>query len=484
MNGEPEIKTMVDASPSKSFFVEMLTRDIELKDAILDLLDNCLDGVLRTLKEKQSNPDEEYPDFDYNDSVPYKGFYAHIDFNKDSFTIADNCGGMTKETLEKHAFRMGRPALEKDKDLATVGIYGIGMKRAIFKLGKHAIVTTRNRKESYKVEITPEWLANDQEWKLPIYPVDLNHLEKGTKIEVTELRTTVRSEFDTNFNKSFNEDFQTLIATHYSYIIHKGFEVKVNGKTISPKEIYLRFGKEKLSIAPFMFTGKIKNVDVDLVVGLYRNPPTDTEMEEINSGYGNRKENAGWTVIINDRVVLYKDTTHLTGWGEGNVPRYHSQFIAISGVVRFHSNNPEELPLTTTKRGINLNSPLYAEVKNIMREGTKYFTDFTNKWKSDSAERRRIYSETEAVEPLKAFTLVKDSDWSKSVKFAGGKIFKPKLPTPKEEGDSQKNIRFSRPISEINIVAEFLLGNPEASPSSVGEKCFDDYYKLAKDNIN
>ena len=37
----------VDASPVKSFFVEMLTRDIELGDAILDLLDNCVDGILR-----------------------------------------------------------------------------------------------------------------------------------------------------------------------------------------------------------------------------------------------------------------------------------------------------------------------------------------------------------------------------------------------------------------------------------------------------
>ena len=37
----------VDATPVKSFFVDMLTRDIELVDAILDLLDNCVDGILR-----------------------------------------------------------------------------------------------------------------------------------------------------------------------------------------------------------------------------------------------------------------------------------------------------------------------------------------------------------------------------------------------------------------------------------------------------
>lgn len=35
------------ACPTKQFFVSMLTRDISLDDAILDLVDNCLDGALR-----------------------------------------------------------------------------------------------------------------------------------------------------------------------------------------------------------------------------------------------------------------------------------------------------------------------------------------------------------------------------------------------------------------------------------------------------
>lgn len=36
------------ADPAKAFFIDMLTRDISLEDAILDLLDNCVDGALRT----------------------------------------------------------------------------------------------------------------------------------------------------------------------------------------------------------------------------------------------------------------------------------------------------------------------------------------------------------------------------------------------------------------------------------------------------
>jgi hypothetical protein len=38
---------LVSASPAKRFFVEMLIRDIDLKDSILDLLDNRVDGAIR-----------------------------------------------------------------------------------------------------------------------------------------------------------------------------------------------------------------------------------------------------------------------------------------------------------------------------------------------------------------------------------------------------------------------------------------------------
>ena len=46
------IPESVNASPAKSLFVSMLTRDLTLEDAILDLLDNCVDGILRLGKGK------------------------------------------------------------------------------------------------------------------------------------------------------------------------------------------------------------------------------------------------------------------------------------------------------------------------------------------------------------------------------------------------------------------------------------------------
>ena len=35
----------INAMPTKAFFVNMLVRDINLERAVLDLLDNCIDGA-------------------------------------------------------------------------------------------------------------------------------------------------------------------------------------------------------------------------------------------------------------------------------------------------------------------------------------------------------------------------------------------------------------------------------------------------------
>ena len=110
----------------------MLTRDIELVDAILDLLDNCVDGILR----QRGNSSGE---------TPYKGFKAAIKFDEKSFSISDNCGGIPW-SLHNYAFRMGKEREDRDSDLPTVGVYGIGMKRAIFKIGKHCSILTQNQR--------------------------------------------------------------------------------------------------------------------------------------------------------------------------------------------------------------------------------------------------------------------------------------------------------------------------------------------------
>ena len=462
----------VDATPVKSFFVDMLTRDIELVDAILDLLDNCVDGILRQKKNSSGE-------------TPYEGFDAEIEFNEDKFSIADNCGGIPW-SLHDYAFRMGKAAENRDSDLPTVGVYGIGMKRAIFKIGRQCSISTKNEEDCYKVEITPEWIEQSDNWKLPVFPVFESSQppeEDGTKIVIDELHQGIATRFGED-KEDFSRELIRKIETHYAFIIAKGFRVTVNGQRVVPnptKLIFVEAEDEKgFAIRPYIYRTEVDGVNIFLSVGFTRPIPSQEEINDEQEEKRYSSMDAGWTIICNDRAVLYCDRTELTGWGEARVPRYHTQFIAISGIVEFQSNDASKLPTTTTKRGIDASSSLYLQVKNRMREGMKVFTNFTYQWKGKGNESQKYI---DSGEPLAL-----DETKTKSAKLKlnsvksglRGRRFMPKLPMPEPEPSSKKRISFSKDLEEIQIVQDYLFEENSVTPSQVGEKCFDQMLREAQ----
>lgn len=463
----------VDASPTKRFFVDMLTRDIELQDAVLDLLDNCVDGLMRS-----SGP------YEPSAEKPYLGHWAKISFSGSSFAITDNCGGISRQLAEESAFRMGRVAAAKalDANIPTVGMYGIGMKRAIFKMGRRCTVTSHTKDEAFRVEVHHSWFSktNEDDWTLPIETLSADPSQVGTAIKVSRLEPAVIKEFSNP--AGFAQTFRNTVSQQYSLIIDKGFQVFIDDKPVKPLPLEFRsvdLKNYQEGIAPFIFSGKIDGVDVDMHVGFYKPVPDEQELEEQDQGTFSADE-AGWTVVCNDRVVLYHDKTRLTGWGEASVPSFHNQFISIAGVIHFRCNDASKLPVTTTKRGINASSDVYAQAKDKMRQGLKLFTSYTNQLKKDRGRRDEIFAATGAIDLRalkKSSTAPSSQHWTKDRKFEG-KTFVPVLPRVIES--SIKTIRFLKPQEEISKVARHLLDDPNAKPSAVGEECFDRALKEAK----
>ncbi|HIE1098892.1 MULTISPECIES: ATP-binding protein [Stenotrophomonas] len=463
-NGFP---TEVSAAPNKDFFVEMLTRDIELGDAILDLLDNCVDGIVRGIKSKKPS------------TKPYSKYYANITINKNKFEIEDNCGGIPLELARSKAFHMGRPPGHSD-DAATVGMYGIGMKRAIFKIGQNTEVKSRNGDDAFAVTISKAWLANKDEWNLPIRKVPLAQMKaEGTIISITDLRPEIARRFDPS-KDSFVEDFSTFVSQHYSIIISKGFTVRINGVAVRPTQFRLLMNEKGSKsaaggrIAPFVVETNIQGVAVTIAVGLYRNLPSEDEVEREQEERAS-KDDAGWTIVCNDRVVVYRDKTRLTGWGEAGVPAYHSQFIAISGIVVMQSTDLFKLPLTTTKRGIDPSSEVFSITKDFMREGIKYFTKFTNRWKRLHQDRDNLYksSDLHSLDSIVANIPASDRTIIRaSAKGAGGTKYSPKLPSPPTV-EKEVRVTFFRPRAQIELLSMALFDEPNVSPSDVGLACFE-----------
>ena len=461
----------VNAAPVKSFFVHMLTRDITLEDAILDLLDNCVDGILR------SRPDRR-------DMHPYQGFRAFVSFDKESFVITDNCGGIPW-TLHDYAFRMGRAEGRPPDAPGGVGVYGIGMKRAMFKMGADCLVSTQNGDNRYDVEFKPEWIADEEQWLVPVQRGKKSMKEDGTEILVGDLYPGIASRFSEDA-EAFQSALDRMIATHYAFIIDKGFEVQVNRHRVKPRPTRLVFdqntrNKKRGAIRPFIFKTKTDGVDVFLAVGFTRPIPSQDEISREQEEKKYSSLEAGWTILCNDRAVLYCDRTELTGWGEAGVPRYHTQFIAVSGVVEFRSNDPAKLPTVTTKRGIDASSPLYLQIKNKMREGMAIFTDYTNRWKARSEDAKKHIS---AGKPLSLEELKSES---KRLQFSvtkrsipEGSQYKPELPRPQRLERGTRRISFVKNSDEVDAVAEHLFEDKDVDASDVSEECFNLILKEAR----
>lgn len=469
-------------NPTKSFFINMLTRDIDINDAILDLLDNCLDGVVR--KRKTDGLKKQASDF-------YAGYSAKIRITGNSFEIDDNCEGIPLDVAKNNAFRMGRDEDGMKEDVATVGIYGIGMKRAIFKIGKSATVFSKTDNESFSVSIPSNW-DKEEEWSFPIRIDEaIEKTEKGTKIIITDLNPGIKQLWEEEGHRgSFVDELIEHIKASYSFIIERGFKVFVNDQEITPNSISFKFSEE---IKPFIYTRKIDDVSVRMAVGFYAAPPTIEESDHMAERSTRSTKDAGWTVICNDRVILFNNKDYLTGWGEYGVPKYHTQFIGIRGIVEFESNDPSKLPMTTTKRGVDLASPIYAETKKKMCEGLKLFINFTNNWKGTANSDTQFFSSAldvsfdqlvkkdyeEKSSGLNDTELEMQSQIKMTSTRDGGSQFKPSLPK-KPDSSSIKYVRYPVKVEECQKVSNYLFDDEEERvPSVVGEECYKRYLDKA-----
>lgn len=467
-----EKNTVVDASPVKSFFVQMLIRDIELSDAILDLLDNCIDGVVRTSKHGVANR--------------YKGYRIEIELSKRSFMIRDNCGGIPLDILKNYAFRMGRVASMPKDNVATVGTFGIGMKRAIFKMGERCEVLTRSSrdfdkgsKKVCKVTILPEWIKDEQKWDIPYEMVASSELKDfGTQIYVSDLNESTKKVFDCE-SSGFDEKMRQQISVTYGFMISKGLEITVNGKEVVAAPLVLKCGD---GVSPYVYKATIEGVDVFLAIGLTA-PLLEGDGTLEDSGPAKYSaQYAGWTVMCNDRVVLYADKSILTGWGEAGVPQFHPQYNSICGIVAFNATDARALPTTTTKRGIDAANPIYLKVKNFMREGTKACVKFTNDWKTREAEVRGVIN---AVRRVHFQDMKEDSKGAlAAIKFVAagkgfpGKVAKAKLPVPPRKDSGKVTCSFLAEKSHVASVAEFLQISAVA-PGKVAQEAFCYVYEEA-----
>ncbi len=460
---DPLVKAQ--AYPTKEFFVSMLTRDIKLEDAILDLIDNCLDGALRMANGQ---------------SVDYSKHLVTIKMTEHEFFIEDNCGGIPRDVAAKYAFKMGREASDsRDSESETIGMYGVGMKRAIFKMGGFAKVETCHRGDAFEVIISSAWLGDPGWSELDIVATGTPSIQSGTRITVEKLFSAVSHHFK---NSAFENGLRTSVSEHFTMFLQRGLQIVLNGKPIPPVKVEVLVFDDDSKPAPFVYEKLIQDVTVSITVGLNRSvqlggddsDETDDE-DSVEMDRERSSATAGWTVFCNDRAVIVGDKSRLTGWGDG-IPLYHPQFAIITGIVEFRSSNAKQLPITTTKRALDANSEIWLEALVKMKEGMRVWTTYTNAWKNyPRSEQAKHWNAAKPLPVREVVTKIANRPTAKrqegTIEYNPSK--KDVLPQPPHKTVNTRKVVFIRPIPEIKELSEHLFENSDTPPGIVGQKCFE-----------
>jgi hypothetical protein len=428
-------KKVIHADATKDFFLTMITRDITLRDCIFDLLDNSIDGARRST--------------DSNSEQIFAKYKVSICFDAQSFVIDDNCGGISLSDAIDYAFHFGRRPDSPSEVKGGIGLYGIGMKRAIFKIGAHCEVISHASDASFKVIIdVPEWRSRE-EWDFAYEDISRS-VERGTRIQIRNL-TMGASEL--LGGPKFKNDLVRDIARDYAFFIQKGLTIDVCGDTVPSYRYELI---ESSQVAPFLDEYEDDGVRVRIMAGLVDAIPDDIP-DELRPG---KVDRFGWFVICNDRVVLAADKSERTVWGRDNFNVWHPQYNGFAGFVFYQCDDQEKLPWTTTKRELDASSPLYRRTVKRMQSITTSFIDYTNRRKVDleaahAAEapvRQVNVTELKAPQPLRL----------------------PSLRSVQTNKPPTTTIAYSRPKSELDEIRDHL-GNILMTNKDIGILTFEHF---------
>jgi hypothetical protein len=434
-------EVIVEARPTKSLFIEALTKDIELIDAISDLVDNSIDAAYR-LRGKGT----------------YEGLEIKIKHSVKSFSINDNCGGIDVETAKHVAFRLGRPRDAKPL-VGQIGRFGIGMKRAFFKIGKTIIVESTTQDSYLKVPISiTKWCTDDDDdWD---FKGDIksgltnDEADTGTRIKVTDLYPEITKDLSSPL---FATKLIETLEKKHKQSLEQGLRIFVNQTPLVGRPFKL---KRSENIGPGVFS--------EIFNGRTSKPLKLKVLAGIDES--NPKE-AGWYVCCNGRFILEADQTIKTGWGEVgekiSIPKSHHQFARFRGYAFFECEDPSRIPWNSTKTSVDLESPFYKKARQMMIAAARPVIDFLNLLDAESDSDEQPLLEAVNAAPSEPVAVILETE-SEDKSFLGRGI--------KSASDPNRPVRIAyyKPLQQVKEVRDKLN---VTTNKQAGAETFDYYYE-------
>lgn len=442
---------VVHSYATKEFFIDMLTRDIGVIDAVLELVDNSVDKIIDTFGL-------DVMDFLISDAPQETSISAFVDihFTEDFFSIEDNSGGISRSQIQNEVFVFGNP--QERLHQSGLSAYGIGMKRAFFKLGRHIAFRSRTASEGESALVwdVDEWKQSKNEsWDLQLSEPDavgisFTHEEAGTLIRIEKLNNSITNLFG---QVPFQNELVRRLQTAYALFVRSGITFRVNGNTIGQSLPDL-ITSDEIPIARNLVQYQDEKsygdstIDVLIIAGL---TPRDD------------RKPRGWYIFCNGRMVVESDQTVLTGWGD-RLPQFRPKFNHFVGFVYFRCTDVRALPWTTTKQGVEREAPVFQYALDEMSLQARGITSFLDDAYKEDTDTTVI---DQAMEKTHSISLFQVGKSNQSFEYK----------SPKVAGPRKTTISFQRLEEEVQRVKE-AAGNSRLSNKALGEMLFDYYVEM------
>jgi Histidine kinase-, DNA gyrase B-, and HSP90-like ATPase len=429
-----------EARVAKRYFIALITRDITLEDAILDLIDNSVNSALRQIGFDSTRVGALLAGT-VETSAPTMS--VDVTLTDKRFEILDTCGGIDVEVARHDMFRFGRDDTELSGDILSV--YGIGLKRAIFKLGAHIVIKSHRKDQAFEVEIpVQQWAEDRDNWSFGLREIAAKEagIQNGTSIVVTDLYPEIIEKSKLSL---INGDLQAKVASTYSLFADKIAKFSINKKPIRGTPVTVT---EAAEIDDFEVSGCRVRIIATLMPGQ-------------QDGSGWRSEEAGWYILCNGRTVVAADKTQRTGWG-AQLPNFVSKFRAFRGIVNFLAEDPEVLPWTTTKTDINQESVIYQKTLPRMVSTARPVLDYLNSlYPSNEVDATAARAAASSLMALPLTNLMSRPVTSFSA--------------PVATGPQMVRVQFDAKMDEIRAIRQHI--KRQSSASRIGRMCFDYYLR-------
>lgn len=357
---------LLDGTPEKRLYWSIIS-DYDLQTGICELVDNAIDVWLSRNSNKRLV------------------ISLSLDAERQLIRVYDNAGGVEEQDLR---LLVAPGASNNAPESESIGIFGVGSKRAVVALAQAITIKTRSGQgKSLQLDIDDDWLQST-DWHLPHF--EIPDIEPGvTAIALSALRTALEVE-------DVDELIAHLEATYGVFLQEQTLEINVNDVPLAPRLFEAWAYPPEFQPRQAEFQVAIKDyapVRVQITAGLI----SDRDPAE---------ENYGVYFYCNNRLIVGELKSREVGYfitSEAGVP--HPDASLCRAIVKINGS-ARLMPWNSSKAGINFDHEIFHALRPTLIQLVSHFSSLSRRLKNDWERSVFRYGSGEIaqLEPIEAGT--------------------------------------------------------------------------------